>query len=445
MITYICQTGKTTMSSDRERFSLVSLQVFASLPDELSVEVLRASGHNLHTLLDLLPEEFHPLALRVEFHSLASEGTLTLDCAEHSLAACNEALDAFRLMPEAQCLIVRWIQVMNSETNSALILFQASLHAALVRGLACFELASARIPDTLLQALLSSLVLACDMSSPAGSSPLRKLILSGVRIVGNKPDTRYSSGNLDHEQQQQLACCLADGLKRLTKLESLTLHELSLQGNDAFQLHADVIAPALQSLTRLTHLGLDDSLQDARANARVLSHMSNLASLELCFHSVTARDAVQFGESLQRLLNLTRLQLSYTNHRTGKHDMMKAAQACTVAAAIARLKTLAYLDLSKFCMPGSAIARIAKGISMMTRLQGLAVSSQYANSVDGLNSATVSLCRALQRSPLTRLYISSVEVSTPFFQHPRACRMHCGAESCRHLSCSFILETFTFP
>lgn len=364
---------------------LICLQTLGSLPEDLAIEVQRSSGQNLHHLMAVLPEALHSLALRSDFHTLASEGTLIVDCSEHSLLACTTALKAFSLIPEARRLSVRWISLKTSETGS-ITAFAEALYEALASDPADFELTVAKVADDHLSALLSSL--------KKGSS-LRKLSLSSVQMVAN----RFDRETTEHDQQQ-LACTLADGNKQLTGLESISLQDKKFERNDALQLRADIISPSLQSLTRLTQLSLGSSFKDAAVNAEVLNQLDYLRSLELFYHAVMTRHASNFAAALQRLLQLTSLKLSFI----GSHELMKEAQSSTAAGALAQLKGFQRLDLSACCMPGSAVSRLAEGVKSMKTLQRLSVC------IASSHGAASTLCGALVGSPCTQLKLRTVQV-----------------------------------
>ena len=161
------------------------------------------------------------------------------------------------------------------------------------------------------------------------------------------------------------AKALALGLSHLSQLATLNLFRAyACPGGAA------TLAPALCQLTALTSLYMSENCidaNDAAALAPALSRLLQLAYLDLSSNELGAAGAAALAPSIALLTALTSLQLDGNG--------VDANGAAALAPAFSRLSRLASLDLRSNALGAAGAAALAPSIALLTKLTSLDFSS----------------------------------------------------------------------
>lgn len=399
------------------------MQVISQLPDNLTVSLLRASMSSLDTQLQLLPPQAHLLAVHAAFPSFLQDGTLLLDCSVNTTAAATAALRAVSAMhcsnPDAGrcCNLWRdfWCESLLNQPNSVL----SSLH---VRSLALRGITSPaekKFTCALFHAVCAGAKHVSITSAEISDLHFQKILSA---LAKNTSLESLEIGLFDNFRAREppLAAVIAQGLAQITGLQSLTLRNMPERTDFHLPrtLQPLTLQTTLQSLTRLTELQLDSSIQCVEGVSSFLSHLVHLHTLELCVYVYKEYQAEDLAVAL--------------THLTGLRNLTCAGEGYAVLPALEspRLAYLSKLDLD--LSSGSAdghLRTLVAAIRHMHELQDLALRVPSIGSGD----AAVALLDSLQHCRcFSRLMLRGVHVASPS-AGISLCRKLAGLDNLRHL------------
>ena len=244
------------------------------------VSLLRASAASLDRHVTFLPEEYHLLAVHAAFPTLMSEKTLHVDCSALSTAAAASALAAVApaatrsfqgatngVSEQPRTTLLSRLNVsslvLRCADNAAAVNFTSALCCAVCAAPQHVSITSAEISDQHFRSILAAM---------AQNSHLETLEIEMFDSM--------------RAREPPLAPVIAHGLSQLTGLRSLALRNMPERTNLHLPrtLQPLTLQATLQSLTLLTQLHLDSSIQCADGIACCLSKLVHLKTLELCIY-----------------------------------------------------------------------------------------------------------------------------------------------------------------
>lgn len=255
------------MCSLHQQQPRAAVQVMHQLSNDLARSVLKAAPATLDHLLAVLPADLHLLAVQTCYPSIFSDGTLTLDCNEHTYATLATVLRTHidnstpgPPIPSLQRLKVQ--NIANSPTGGVARQFEPRLFLEALQA-AC--LTPYHVSLSILSGRngqVAASVLVDLMAQLVRSTALRSLELTASAVV----------------LLQGCAAHIAD----MSSLLSLTLVQTHRQKpSEGSQQSSRRDIPVLTRLTQLTHLHLDWDYTSLEAVAELLCSLQHLQSLEI--------------------------------------------------------------------------------------------------------------------------------------------------------------------
>jgi hypothetical protein len=343
------------------------------LSEDLAITVILASPCSLDQLLANLPCQVHTLAVHAAFPSISASSSLELDCVSCTTAAAVLALRTCAQEPVASDLKLKNFGLYRCG-NQAEDAMSSALALAVGSKPCSVHFNGVLISPEYLQTTLEAL---------SQNQNLRKLEATYFRTFRS---LRSGSGDI-----VGIHHILADGLSRLTSLQSLSLQDISF----AHKAHR-FLPEALKMLTELTELKLDSCIRSALVLSSFLSSLQKLQGLEISYTVSTEEEASAFASCISTLTVLTGLTLS---GRTVSFDLNDYSHI--LMPSFRTLVGLKSLHLLGSGVRDAGTAALSTVIRRMRHLEALTVG------VFRVCEETVAMIESLARCCCTHLVLQS--------------------------------------
>lgn len=385
------------------------MQVIRQLSNDLASYVLKAAPVTIDHLLQVLPEDLHPLAVHARYPSILSTSTLSIDCSEHSFSTLATLLRTRSATPTTvQQLSMRNIDS-DALTQDASESFGQALRA---------------VCSTAMHASLSIL---SRLESPAAET---EGAMTGLisRITSN---TALRSLDIAAPRWVLRHACF----KSLSEICSLALVDTAA---DSKAVAADPIPPcticsfSLSSLTKLTRLRLGRHARDSEAMRNVFDSLQQLQCIELSqIHNEGDVKWRSFLQACTGLSQLTSLIVADDGAANFQHTANSSASLATLAA----LHNLRMSDLS-------GVLSVAD-----SQVEGLAEALRQLKCLEHL---ILNLCLEDVHATILQRVVKALQEAGTAGSCSKlvlTCATHVGysAEMCEALQCLSSLQNLSVP